>query len=233
MKVFLDLFFPRRCIVCDYVVFPKGNLVCSQCLRKLKIIKEPFCCKCGKQLTEFGKEYCFDCATKPHKYNKGRALFEYDCIQESIFKFKYQNRQEYSEFYGREVFIHLGNEIKSWNAEALIPVPLHKSKMKKRGFNQSQLLANEISKYFNIPVENSIIVRCKKTVPQKELDDRARQNNLKKAFKIVGNDVKLKTIIVIDDIYTTGSTIDGMTEQLKNVGIENIFFITLAVGNGL
>lgn len=233
MKGVLDLFFPRRCIVCDCVVYPKGNLVCTQCLKKLKIIKEPFCCKCGKQLKEFGKEYCFDCTTKPHKYNRGRALFEYECIQKSIFRFKYQGRQEYSEFYGQEVFKYLGKEIQLWNAQALIPVPLHKSRLQKRGFNQTQLMANEISKYLNIPVVNSIIVRTKKTIPQKELDDRARQNNLKKAFKIVGNDVKLKTIIIIDDIYTTGSTIDAMTELLREIGIENIFFITLAVGNGL
>ncbi|HKM05087.1 MAG TPA: double zinc ribbon domain-containing protein [Lachnospiraceae bacterium] len=229
----LDLFFPRRCILCDSVVYPKGNLICTECLRNLKYIKEPFCCKCGKQLTEKGKEYCFDCATKPHKYTKGRALFEYDCIHGSIYKFKYQGREEYSKFYGKEVVKHLGKEILSWNAQALIPVPLHKSRMKKRGFNQTLLIATEISKYLGIPVNDSLIARCKNTIPQKELDDRERQNNLKRAFKIVRNDVKLSTIIIIDDIYTTGSTINAMTEQLKAIGIENIYFITLSVGKGL
>ena len=77
-----------------------------------------------------------------------------------------------------------------------------------------------------------IVARSKKTMPQKSLDGVQRQNNLKKAFKILKNDVKLNTIVIIDDIYTTGSTIDTMTATLQEAGIKNIYFAVLAIGAG-
>ena len=83
-----------------------------------------------------------------------------------------------------------------------------------------------------IPVRCDLIARRKKTAPQKNLNDAQRQNNLKRAFKIIKNDVKLNTIVIIDDIYTTGSTIDTMTATLQEAGIKNIYFAVLAIGAG-
>ena len=121
----------------------------------------------------------------------------------------------------------------SLGAQALVPVPIHKSRQRKRGYNQAQLLAEVLSVYSGIPVCDTLIARCGKTRPQKNLTDRERQNNLKKAFKILQNDVKLSTIVIIDDIYTTGSTIDAMCEILSSVGISRIYCLTLAVGRGI
>jgi ComF family protein len=103
----------------------------------------------------------------------------------------------------------------------------------KRGYNQAALLAREVSKVLNIPINEKRIYRCKPTVPQKELNGKERQNNLKNAFKMRQNDVKLKTIIVVDDIYTTGSTLDAIAKVCKAAGIEYVYSLTVAVGNGL
>lgn len=127
----------------------------------------------------------------------------------------------------------LGNFIRACRADAFVPVPLHKSRKRKRGYNQAEVLARELSALTGIPVCTDLIGRVKKTAPMKELSAAQRQNNLKKAFKILRNDVKLKTIIIVDDIYTTGSTIDAVSRELKSVGVEKIYFVALAIGRGI
>ena len=95
------------------------------------------------------------------------------------------------------------------------------------------MLAREVGSRLNIPVNTELIKRVRKTAPMKNLSAKERQNNLKKAFKICHNDVKLSTIIIIDDIYTTGSTIDAMAYELRQTGVKNIYFAALAIGNGM
>lgn len=112
-------------------------------------------------------------------------------------------------------------------------MPLHPSGQRKRGYNQAEVLAEQIGKRMHIPVRTDIVKRVRRTTPQKELDNTERQNNLKKAFKICRNDVKLEVAVIIDDIYTTGSTIDEIAAELKRAGVRQVFFITLAIGRGL
>lgn len=117
--------------------------------------------------------------------------------------------------------------------DVLIPVPVHPSRKRKRGYNQAELIAGKLSRYSGIPIDTSLISRERKTQPLKNLSYAERQNNLKKAFKIRQNDVKLSTIVIIDDIYTTGSTIDAMAQAFTEVGISGIYFITLTIGRGI
>ncbi|MGL5259639.1 MAG: ComF family protein [Lachnospiraceae bacterium] len=226
------MIYPRRCSICDDILEYGKKDICNDCKKKIKYIKEPYCIKCGKSLKS-ETEYCYDCMRKFHYFNAGRAIFEWSSIKNSIYKFKYHNRQEYVHFYGKSVVKVCGKHIKQWNPDAIIAVPIHKKRHKKRGFNQAQLLANEIGKYTNIPVYKNFVIRQRNTKPLKNMDPVKRQNNLKKAFKIVPNDVKLNTILVIDDIYTTGSTIDAIAKECKLYGIKEVYFITLAIGEGL
>lgn len=228
-----DLFFPRRCPVCDRPVKPCNAYVCPACAKKLKYVKEPVCMKCGKGLRDEQQEYCYDCAHKKHEYVKGVSLYEYGSIRHTVYRFKYGGRQEYAAFLGEEMALHLGRQIVNWKPDALIPVPLHPDRMRRRGYNQAQLLAEETGKQLGIPVIDDWMIRVKNTEPQKLLDGRARQNNLKKAFKIKRNDVELKTIVIIDDIYTTGSTIDEMARECRRCGVKNVYFAALSIGNGI
>lgn len=228
-----ELLFPRRCPVCDKPVKPAGKLICDSCRKKLRYVSRVHCMKCGKSLPDEETEYCRDCRKKSHSYRQGKSLYEYRSIADSIYRFKYGKRREYAEFFGREMAEHFADTIKQWHAQALVPVPIHASRKKERGYNQAELLAKELGRCLGIPVRDDLIVRCKKTIPQKELKGVERQNNLKKAFKIVRNDVKLSTIIIIDDIYTTGSTVDEMAEMLKRTGINTVYVLTLAIGRGI
>ena len=227
------LVFPLRCPVCDGIVTVFGSRICPDCRKKLKYITSPRCLKCGKQVDNGEQEYCLDCSRKEHLFVSGRALYEYESAASSIYRFKYGNRREYADFFGEEVARHLGDYIRRIGPDALIPVPLHPARRRRRGYNQAELLAKAISGYTGIAVCDKILIRTKNTAPLKRLNPRERQNNLKKAFNIRGNDVKLKTVIVVDDIYTTGSTMDAVAGVLLAAGVERIFFITLACGRGL
>lgn len=231
-ELLFDLLFPKRCPICDEIIgFGKGY-ICKSCRESIHFIGKDFCMKCGKPL-EGEEEYCFDCKSRRHSYHRGAAVFEYHSIAPAIYRFKYGGRQEYAEFFGRCMAERLGEQIKQWNPQALVPVPIHRSRRRIRGYNQAELLAEVLSRQIEIPVKKNLIIRIKKTVPQKALNDRERQNNLKKAFKILKNDVKLNTIVIIDDIYTTGNTIDSMADVLREAGIEKIYYAALAIGKGI
>lgn len=228
-----DILYPRRCPVCDRAVLPFGSLVCETCRNKFVYIKEPCCMKCGKELEDAGEEYCGDCRRRKHLFDAGRSVFAYKSVSDSLYRFKYKGRQEYAAYYARCIAERLGEWIMRCKPDALVPVPIHASKRRMRGYNQAEKLARELGRIMNIPVDTDLIKRARRTTPMKNLSVPERQNNLKRAFKICRNDVKLSTIVIIDDIYTTGSTIDAMSYELRKAGIRHIYFVTLAIGKGL
>ena len=231
-EIILDMMFPRRCAVCDAILPWGQNEICETCKGSIQYSTGALCFQCGKPVKE-EEEYCYDCRNKQHFYRQGVALFSYEYIRLSLYRFKYAGRREYAKFYGRQMAWFFGEKKELWKPDALIPVPLHRRKQKKRGYNQAELIANEISVYWKVPVITNLVVRTKNTRPMKEIVGTDRQNNLKKAFKLGANDVKLNTIIIIDDIYTTGSTIDAVARVCMNAGIKNIYFMTVSIGMGL
>lgn len=227
----VSLLFPIRCPVCDEAVKRKEGRVCQGCRSRLKEVEEPFCLSCGRPLSEEKEQYCVDCAGKKHKYIRGRALYEYESAAESIYRFKYGGRREYAMFFGKEMAEKLGGFIRKASPDALVPVPLSRKRFGRRGYNQAQLLAEVMGAELGIPVYTHLAARVRNTLPQKELNVQERQNNLKKAFKIIENDVKLSTIIIIDDIYTTGSTMDALAEVFLQSGVKKVYFAVLSVGS--
>lgn len=232
LRIVIQLVFPLRCPVCDGIVTPFGEKICLDCLKRLKYVSPPRCLKCGKHLEDEEQEYCRDCSGREHAFIQGRALYEYDSAAAAIYRFKYGNRREYADFFGEELAGYLGEYIRRIRPDGLIPIPLHPARQRRRGYNQAYLLAKAVSRYTGVPVYDKILIRVKNTAPLKKLNFRERQNNLKKAFNIRGNDVKLKTIILIDDIYTTGSTMDEAAAVLRRAGVEQVYFLTLACGSG-
>lgn len=189
--------------------------------------------KCGKPVEFQEIEYCYDCSRRKHVYDKGIGLFSYsDELKKSIYRFKYNNKREYAKFYGEEMVRHLGDIINEWDADMIIPVPLHKSRLIERGYNQAELIAKELSKGVGIPVKKDVLVRNKKTKPQKWLNEKERKDNIEKAFTIRKNIVKLKKVVLVDDIYTTGSTVDSCARELKDKGAEKVYCVSLSIGKG-
>ncbi|MCR5279998.1 MAG: ComF family protein [Lachnospiraceae bacterium] len=222
----LKILYPERCIICDGVLALSEHNFCGKCLSELKLIKEPVCMRCGRPVKS-EEEYCEECREVKHNFVGGRFSFSYEQTASGLYRFKYMNRMRYAVGYG-EI---LGRELKTWigavGADALVPVPLHKKRLIKRGYNQAKLLAEEISRHTGIPVYADLVARIKNTVPQKTFDRKHRVNNLKNAFIVRENVVKLDTVIIVDDIFTTGSTIDSLSEALTAAGVKRVFFITV------
>lgn len=197
------------------------------------IIEEPRCKKCGKPIRQKEAEFCYDCEREDLCYEQGRSLWIHKMpVSSSIYAFKYKNRRVYGEVYGREMAKMFRKIIRLWEIDVIVPVPLHRKKQKKRGYNQEEILAKEIGFRVGIPVDTTLIKRKKNTVPQKEFTRKERKKNLKNAFEVTGK-VEGKRVLIIDDIYTTGSTIDSISILLKKAGAEKTYFLTISIGQGL
>ena len=120
--------------------------------------------------------------------------------------------------------------------QALVPVPLHRKRRRKRGYNQAELLAEEIGKILGIPVVANLVKRVHYTGYQKKLDPIGRKKNLEHAFAPGGDPDRLPTdfrrVIIIDDIYTTGNTVDQVAKVLKTMGFQKVYFLTISIGQG-
>ena len=231
VEMLLAVFFPNRCAVCDDIVMKRGG-ICRNCAPKVHFLPDHVCMVCGKKVDE-RRLYCYDCSRKKHAFVRNFAVFVYGDIRESLYRFKYNGRAEYAGYYAKSAYNRWGKQLKQLRAQALVPVPLHPSKKRKRGYNQAEEFARELSELSGIPVRADLIKRQKRTKPLKTLNVSERQNNLKKAFLFTQNDVKLNTIILIDDIYTTGSTLDAVATVCHEAGVARVYGLTVAVGTGL
>lgn len=232
-EALVNMVFPRRCPVCDEIVPMGDGLICSRCRTRPQYIREPRCRRCGKQLADGMTQYCHDCRQRRHVYDYGYALYDYQSMRKSIYRFKYGKRCEYAAFYARDICGKLADELRMMDADSIVPVPVHASRKRERGYNQAELVAAELSRLTGIRMYGDLVRRVRKTVPQKELTIQERQNNLKKAFNITTNVVKLNKTILVDDIYTTGSTLDAVAMELKRHGVKAVYFIALCIGEGM
>lgn len=228
----ISFLYPDRCAVCDEVI-ENGHMLCKACSLKIRPLQGETCHKCGKLLADTDRLYCFDCSRKIHFFDRGFAIFEYSDIKKSLYRFKYAGRAEYAAFYAFAADKVYGRTIRKLGLDAIIPIPIHRKRLAARGYNQAKEFADELSKRIKVPVKDDLIARCRSTVPLKKLSEEERKNNLKNAFIIASNDVKLKKILLVDDIYTTGATIDTVSALLKEYGVDKIYFITVAVGAGM
>lgn len=228
-----DALFPRRCPVCGDIVMPRGNLICPACQGKLSFVKSPVCKKCGKELTSSTAEYCYDCSHHRRTFEYGFALLNYtEAAGRSMAAVKYKNRREYLDYYAREAAVRFGRAFEEMGADCLIPVPVHPARYRSRGYNQALVLADKLGKELRIPVYRDLLKRSKNTEPQKELGPSGRLKNLEKAFSAEYITEDIHRVILIDDIYTTGSTIEACTRALKSAGIKKVYYFAVCIGQG-
>lgn len=228
----ISALYPVRCALCDSAIAP-DQMLCADCRVRIRPIGRETCHKCGKEFADTGRIYCYDCSRKLHFFDRGFAVFKYEDVKESLYRFKYSGRAEYARFYAYAADRFIGRELRALAPDAIVPVPIHRRRYAKRGYNQAYEFAKELSDYIGVPVRDDLIKRCKNTIPLKKLSETERKNNLKKAFIIASNDVKLKKILLIDDIYTTGATMDAIAAIFKQAGVGQVYFLTVAVGAGL
>lgn len=232
-----ELIYPRRCPICDEII-GKNKLICDICKDKLTVIKEPSCMKCGKPL-HVDTEFCFDCSRRKHYYVRGCAMWLYDAnMKASIRKFKFFGKKEYADYYAKGMMSLFKSMINDYQIEAVVPVPIHKKKYNIRGYNQASVLAKKLVDVSesSVLIIDDLLIRSINTLPQKELNDIERKKNLEKAFSIDKKSQdkykNIKNVLLIDDIYTTGSTLDMCAKQLCEAGISKVYFLCISISYG-
>ncbi|MBQ4425501.1 MAG: ComF family protein [Lachnospiraceae bacterium] len=227
------VFFPRRCPVCDGLLplLSPGELIHPDCERKLARIRPPYCLRCGCELAADEQEYCSACARRDFHFIRNYPLWVYnDAAQHSMVCFKYHGRQEYAAYYARAFWDAYEEEIRALSPDAVIPVPIHRSRLRKRGYNQAALFAAALSRLSGIPLRSDVLARKKHTDAQKELGREARFRNMKNAFSAQKKAAAgLHRVLLADDIYTTGSTMEACAVALREAGIEAVYGATLCI----
>ena len=243
--------FPPRCPVCDRILGVKelrgGSLIHGKCKTLLIPVAQPFCCHCGRPVVSPETEYCYDCGRhlkrtenpywrKNHPaswFAQGRALYVYQGpVRRTMYRLKYSNRREYAVYFAVEAAARYGDWIRRMGVEAVVPVPVFGKKQKRRGYNQAGLLAEQIAELLGLAYEPEALIRVRDTRPQKELGEKERKNNLKSAFQSADFVVKYKCILLIDDIYTTGATVESAAKELRTSGVESVYVLTACIGMG-
>ena len=226
----LKILYPPVCPFCGRL---SKEGMCEERRKKVVYVSEPCCKKCGKPIRNEQEEYCFDCSLQKHIFTEGRSLYVHKSpVLEAVYALKYHNRKIYASFFAGELAEHYGSYLIRKRIDLIVPIPLHKRKQRQRGFNQAELVARELGRLAGIPVDTRSLKRIKDTDPQKNLNDKKRRHNIRGAFSVQGNVVIRKNVLLVDDIYTTGSTMDEAARVLLCAGAENVCFLTISIGQG-
>jgi ComF family protein len=231
----LSQLFPSRCIICQQTVnSPAVNEhieICPECLSSLP--HNTTCCgRCALPLAEEISEsvLCGRCIQKSPVFDYAHSLFHYeDDIIKLVHQLKFSEKITYARTIGEMLLLKLQDEILATNEkpECLLPVPLHKARLRQRGFNQSIEIARVIAKKLEIPMVIDAVVRQRSTDSQTGLNAKLRQKNIKGAFRIE-HEFNYKHVLIIDDVVTTGSTVNELAKLLKRNKVKRVGVLSIA-----
>lgn len=218
------------CIVCGSYETDREK-ICSLCYSKIKYIQPFYCQKCGIPL-EAGGEHCYRCLHPQTKiyyeYLRGVCLYD-DIIRKCIHLYKYRGKDYLSETLSKLLVRFIITDTQMATADIIVPVPLHWWKQLQRGYNQAELFAINVAKALSKKVITGNLYRKRFTKAQVNLKRESRLKNVEDAFGVKHPEVfKDKTVLVIDDVCTTGETINQCAKALKKAGAKKIYGVTLA-----
>jgi competence protein ComFC len=225
----LNLLFPSECLICNSSL-GLTTPICEACFDGIQPLQGSRCRKCGSVLSEaFMDDHCPDCGKKTVHYEKIMSLGEYEGgLKTLIYDLKFRQRKSVSNVLADLFMRHVDKNY--FFTEVFVPVPLHPKRQLERGYNQSLLILEKLGKYFRIPVIGNALRRARNTMPQTLLHQDQRMENIKDAFSAGSGirKVKGRTVLLFDDVYTTGSTINEACRVLKESGAGDIRVLTAA-----
>ena len=220
----IDLVYPKECVGCN----KEGVWLCRRCRSKIIKIKTPYCPKC-KRITKNG-QFCSNCRKNISLTGIIISAYYREPLKETIHHYKYQGIRDLKNQLSDFIIDRLKNNLPR-GEKILVPIPLYKRKELERGFNQSREIAKKISSYFNIPLTENLLVRKKQTLPQINLRLKERSENIKDAFGLLpGREIKGKTILLVDDVTTSGATLNEAAKVLRQAEAKEIWGVVIAQG---
>lgn len=232
-----DLLFPPRCVACHRL----GAWLCSGCLADIELMRPPICAHCGIALAPDDREatptlatkghstLCAHCKKAPFQLDGMRACaFHSGPLRTAIHQFKYEGLRSLAAPLGQLMSQTWAEAAPASGVDAIVPVPLHPARQRERGYNQSALLAREFSSSVRRPVVEGELVRVKATVPQIDLSAEQRRHNVEHAFRCAKGGLTGKRVLLVDDVCTTGATLEAAAAALYEAGARSVWSFTLA-----
>ena len=243
----VDLLFPPYCVACQRY----GAWMCAQCEQEIEIIRPPFCHRCGLPLddtparpsaqTEHATSFksplstqnihlCRQCRTNPPQLDGLRAYaFHSGPLREAIHQFKYQDLRSLATPLGRMMGEGWSDQFPmGQDVDVIVPIPLHSTRLRARGYNQAALLAVELGAHLGRPVVENVLVRTRATAPQVDLNPKERKDNVRDAFRTVNERLAGMRVLLVDDVCTTGSTLNAACTALRQGGVSSVWAYALA-----
>lgn len=220
-----DLLFPPRCAACQH----SGSILCSACIATIRPLPPPYCAHCNTPLDASGT--CKNCRYAPLRLNGLRVVSKYEgTLRTCIHALKYAGNRRMAEPLGL-LLAHV-YRMHGLRADMIVPVPLHSERIRQRGYNQACLLAQVCAKHTNVALDSSLLVRMRSTASQIHLNVKERQNNVAGAFSctptITKDGLRGRSILLVDDVCTTGATLEACAVPLFAAGAQAVWGLVLA-----
>ena len=215
-----------------------AEYVCLSCRRSIELVRHPLCSICGRPFLEAsGDDHpCASCIKRPPQFVRARAwvcypreALEEHPVRNVVHKFKYGRKVSLGKPLGRLMTRGCEEFLRECRAELIVPVPLHARRLRWRGFNQSLLLARQVSRACGVPLDPFVLLRRRETPPQTQFAEEERRKNMRGAFVVNPYiSIKKKNILLIDDVYTSGATVNECSRALRRGGAAEVYVLTLA-----
>lgn len=236
---FLDLLYPPRCRSCgEPIRGPDARCFCPECTRSIRLIAHPLCDICGQPFIDAAGEdhSCGACLSRPPTFTRARAWACYprdegqeDPLRTVLQRFKYGKKVSLGPPLGKLLSSSALAFFRDVSLDLVVPVPLHPRRLRWRGFNQAAILAREIGRSWHMPMDPFILFRSRETVPQTGLKGDERRKNVSGVFRVEkGESVRNKRLLLVDDVYTSGATVNECSRVLRRAGAVEIYVLTLA-----
>lgn len=229
----IDLFFPKHCPVCLRPLLPDGREICPACRERLPLVGDAACFICGAPLTDETKACCGNCE-KGRSFDRGASWAEYadPAMRRMIGRVKYNGEAQLLDFPAKDFARRKKELLLSLDASALVPVPAGKSRVLMRGYNQAEEIAKRMGEVLGLPVDASALIKAEEERDQKKLSRLQRMENLSRAFLPGPSAGSVRSVILVDDILTTGSTMNACAAVLKRAGVKKIVAASLLAVRG-
>lgn len=218
---FLNLLFPPRCVGCRRV----GVWLCDDCLAQVPRVEPPFCLRCGDKVA--AGQLCARCRVSPLQIERIRSVVYFEgVVREALHRLKYRGHAALAEPLGATMAARWAQEPAS--VDVVVPVPLHADRLRERGYNQAGLLAQAMARRAGLLFDERTLIRHRHTAAQVDLDAQQRKRNVRGAFRCVGPALAGKRVLLIDDVCTTGATLEACAVGLRAGGARSVQALTLA-----
>ncbi len=230
-----SLMLPATCAGCGLALeSPETCPLCPDCLKSLPRSQPPWCKRCGRSLVYLGTgvEVCVDCRKRPPAFDQAISPCPYEgAIREFLVAFKYQGRFSLAPFLAELLAEAVRERLGSDPADGVVPVPLFPTRLRERTFNQAQILAQALASRLGLPCIGNLLTRQKPTPPQTQLRKEERLRNVQGAFELKADPrIHSLRILLVDDVFTTGATVNSCAKLLKEGGASRVIVVTVAHG---